>query len=183
MRFTLNYRGKLFANGKPKHKHAIRQNFHKQLQILWQQGPLNTLPKLLSNPNKETDSIIYPLDSFNFAPLVCQKIGLVAELEITLFRPEELGNIVTQSGDIDNRLKTLFDALQMPPANQIKNINPQADENPFFCLLEDDNLIKDVTVKTDRLLEPNIEASEVLLIIGVTIRPVLLTWQALILSA
>jgi hypothetical protein len=35
-------------------------------------------------------------------------------LKITLLRPEEPGAIILQSGDIDNRLKTLFDALSVP---------------------------------------------------------------------
>ena len=31
---------------------------------------------------------------------------------------------------------------------------PEKGEDPFFCLLEDDNLITDVKVTTDRLLLP-----------------------------
>jgi hypothetical protein len=57
-------------------------------------------------------------------------------------------------GDIDNRLKTLFDALQIPDANQDYQSNPPAaDERPLFCLLENDRLISKVTVETDTLLE------------------------------
>lgn len=52
-------------------------------------------------------------------------------------------------GDIDNRLKTLFDALRLP--NQTNELvgydNPAPDENPFFCLLEDDSLITHVSVE------------------------------------
>src|SRR5262245_38768061 len=38
--------------------------------------------------------------------------------------------------------------------SQIRNLTPQADENPFFCLLEDDRFISDIGVTTDRLLLP-----------------------------
>jgi hypothetical protein len=38
--------------------------------------------------------------------------------------------------------------------DEIKNNTPGEGENPFFCLLEDDNLITKVSVTTDRLLEP-----------------------------
>ena len=46
---------------------------------------------------------------------------------------------------------------------------PAADEQPFYCLLEDDNLITKVTVITDRLLEPAVNSNEVLLLICVNI--------------
>jgi len=36
---------------------------------------------------------------------------------------------------------------------------PQDDEDPFFCLLEDDSLVTSIAVTTDRLLTP-MEASE-----------------------
>jgi hypothetical protein len=46
-------------------------------------------------------------------------------------------------GDIDNRLKTLFDCLTLPDPNQgYEAETPAQDELPYFyCLLEDDRLI------------------------------------------
>ena len=61
--------------------------------------------------------------------------------------------MITQGGDIDNRIKTLLDALSIPQANQIPNRDvPREDEDPFHCLLEDDNLITGIRITTDRLL-------------------------------
>jgi len=40
---------------------------------------------------------------------------------------------------------------------------PTDQENPFFCLLEDDNLITHLSVTTDRLLEPIEDPLEVIL--------------------
>ena len=177
MRFTLNYRGKLLANGKPEHKHEIRKMFHKQLKIFWKQTQLNSIFDLSSDPSKDSDSIIKCIKDFKFVPLICQKIGLVAEIEITLLRPEKPGKIVTQGGDIDNRLKTLFDALQIPKLSQIKKVKPQSGENPFFCLLEDDNLIQSVSVKTHQLLEHPNDSSEVLFFIHITPIPTDVFWS------
>ena len=59
--------------------------------------------------------------------------------EIFMLRPEVPGAIITQGGDIDNRLKTLFDALRMPQnENELpKDEIPGTDEVPFFWLFPD----------------------------------------------
>ena len=56
--------------------------------------------------------------------------------------------------DIDNQLKTLFDALRTPhrPSELPLDDTPQDGEDPFFCLLDDDSRIVDVRVITDRHL-------------------------------
>lgn len=61
-----------------------------------------------------------------------------------------------KGGDIDNRLKTLFDALRYPhiPNELPVGAAPAADQDPFFCLLEDDQLINKVSVTVDKLLIP-----------------------------
>jgi len=83
-------------------------------------------------------------------------------LEITLLRPGAPGNIVQGGGDIDNRLKTLLDALAVPPHdNQLPRNPPAADETPFFCVLEDDGLITKLSVNTERLLESTNSPSDV----------------------
>ena len=99
--------------------------------------------------------------------MVCKKLSFVCHLDITLLRPQVSGEIVHHSGDIDNRLKTLFDSLSMP---QNKNQLPKdAREHKaiFYSLLEDDALITKVSVESDRFLEAVEDESEVLLIIRV----------------
>ncbi len=57
-------------------------------------------------------------------------------------------------GDIDNRLKTLFDSLRMPsPSQECGQESPGEAEDPFYVLLEDDETIANVSVTTDRLLQ------------------------------
>jgi hypothetical protein len=183
--FTLYYRGPLKAKGKPEDKHRLRQHFHKQIKELWNQSPLKEHRGLI-DPNEnvaigetmvltenEVPSVLRTVGAYNFASVVSSEINLVADLAITLLRPEPPGAIVTQSGDIDNRIKTLLDALKIPdgPHALPKRVSPTADEHPLFCLLEDDNLITGLSIDTDRLLEPNVPSSNVVLLIHVRTRP------------
>lgn len=100
---------------------------------------------------------------FTFAPLISAEMCAVVELSIVILRPEPPGNLITQGGDIDNRLKTLLDALTMPRhANSLpKACKPAEGEDPYFCLLEDDNLVTSIAVRTEQLLEPPGDASMV----------------------
>ncbi len=171
MEFRLTYSGLLRTNASVQDKMYLRRCFHAQLVELWNQVPLRDFRDLLNPaPASGQISIIQPLGPFQFAPLVTQRIHLVCELEITLLRPEPPGSVITQSGDIDNRLKTLFDGLRMPRhlAELVPSDSPKSNETPFFCLLEDDNLVTKVAVVTDRLLARVPNAGHVLLLIRVT---------------
>jgi hypothetical protein len=89
---------------------------------------------------------------YNFIPLVTESMCLKCSIEILFLRPEEPGRVI-QSGDIDNRIKTLFDALRIPQrAECVNGERAQEGEDPFFCLLEDDSLITEVKITTDKLL-------------------------------
>jgi hypothetical protein len=171
MQFRLTYRGTLKANGGVRHKHDLRRHFHKQLSVLWAQRPLIEYHRTMLSGQSEIGSI-RPIDSFIFAPLIPPRIHLVCDLDLVMLRPEEPGAIVTQGGDIDNRLKTLLDALRMPhnrseiPPDYV----PSVGEERFYCLLEDDNLISSLSVTTDRLLDPEAQPSEVLIVIRVDVK-------------
>jgi hypothetical protein len=91
--------------------------------------------------------------AFNFVPLVTEEYCLRCSLDILFLRAEEK-NFILQGGDIDGRLKALFDALRIVThtGELPANISPAADENPFFCLLQDDKLISEVRVNTGQLL-------------------------------
>jgi hypothetical protein len=164
MQFTLIYSGELRANSRPDHKHDIRKEFHSQLKMLWKQPPLVDNVRWYDYSSlKEKVNLIRRVGAFKFVPLVSPDLDLICELKISMLRPEPPGSLITQGGDIDNRLKTLFDALRMPKnENELpKDVIVSDDEDPFFCLLEDDNLITSVSVRTDRLLISPEEASHV----------------------
>jgi hypothetical protein len=94
-----------------------------------------------------------PFNGFRFIPLVTEKQCLHCSIEILFLRHEDTGNLIFQGGDIDGRVKTIFDALRMPKIGELAAADkPDSDEDPFFVLLEDDKLISHVTVSTEQLL-------------------------------
>lgn len=87
----------------------------------------------------------------SFIPLVRHSLYLACALDILFLRHEEPLNLMKQGGDLDGRLKTLFDGLRMPcDASQQAGIDLTAD--PLYVLLEDDILVSDLSIKTGRLL-------------------------------
>jgi hypothetical protein len=182
VQFTLTYRGPLKSKARPDAKHALRKHFHRQLKLLWTVYPLSGYGEWLQPlSDKNQISVLRLKHGFTFAPLVCHSMHAVAELDIKLLWSHSPGSIITGGGDIDNRLKTLFDALKVPsePTALPTGSVPDADEQPLFCLLEDDNLIARVNVDSDRLLEEANGSSEVALFIRVTTRNLGDTWDAL----
>ena len=172
MELVLHYRGPLKANGRPDHKHDIRRVFHQQLAVLWGQPPLSSCRDWLE-PRAQPGmySLRRDVSPFVFAPLITEEMSLFAEVELELLRPEPPGRLLTQGGDIDNRLKTLFDALTMPRHSNAmpENATPQEDEHPFFCVLEDDNLVTSLSVRTSQLLEACADRSLVVLVMRIRI--------------
>jgi len=176
MRFTLYYAGNVKAEGRDKgHVHEIRHCFHKQLAVLWSREPLsgvrtNFLNERDDQGNENSICLIKKVGAFQFAPLVSSRLDFFAELAFTILRPGPPGSLFSEGGDIDNSLKTLFDALKVPDGNQLpSHAQPTDDETPFFCLLEDDKLIKDVSVKTDSLLDGSVSGSHAVVLIHVVI--------------
>jgi hypothetical protein len=95
-------------------------------------------------------------------------------------RPALPGSLITEAGDIDNKLKTLFDALKMPNRKQELGTYrlPSDDENPFYVLLEEDKLISRVSVETDILLQlTRFDPNETRLVITVTLSPYDIGWD------
>lgn len=168
MPFRLFYRGPLKSNGRPNDKHEIRLKFHPQLADLWKQERMKPFTKYLQKESREMNTL-YKVGERDYACLVSDRLKVYAELDILILRPSEPGQILIQ-GDIDNRLKTLFDALQRP---QNTNESPKGDlldstPDPCHCVLSNDSLISRISVTTDTLLDPKNE-NEVVLIITVTV--------------
>lgn len=96
----------------------------------------------------------FTLEGHRFIPLmIYEPTTWLCQLDIRFLRRGEPGGVIHSDGDIDNRLKLLFDALRMPrEAQEIFSAGTYPD--PCFCLLEDDALISSVAVTTHTLLEP-----------------------------
>lgn len=188
--FRLIYDGKLPAasasDTRSSDKHHIRKQLHKQLKELWavapplskwstQKVPAQNSPTGVEITMVESIAHNWRQCGFRFVPLVTEGYALACELDILFLRRDAPGKVITQGGDIDNRIKVLFDALRMPKnCSELANAKPEADEDPFFVLLEDDALITKISVTTDRLLSPILNGGkhDVHLIIGVRVKVV-----------
>jgi len=185
MEFTLHYRGPLKAasqrNKRKDHKHDLRRHFHKQLKELWKLPQLSEFRDSLIVPEPdavETRTLLRRVGQYHFAPLIGSYFHLVASLELVMLRAEPEGRIFVRSGDIDNRLKTLLDALKVPndEAALPDNVSPSSAESPFFCLLEDDSLVTNVDIQTAHWLEPEVQDSdEVVLLLRIRTKPTRVT--------
>lgn len=167
--FTLTYNGELRPNGERDHKHALRRVFHVQLQHLWKNPPRpapGTMARVI--PDVADSSFHIRVGTFSFLPIISESGFNVAEIDVTMLRSESAGSIITRSGDLDNRLKTLFDAMKVPTEPELPDGSaPLNDELPFWCVLEDDQLITHVSVRTHRLLSPSAGSSDVQLLVNV----------------
>jgi hypothetical protein len=197
MEFRLTYAGPLPATqgnkvGSPRspklqQKHEIRQKLHPQLKRLWditpflstggRSGPSAIITE--DSPDVPPHDVAwlaakYSLYGWNFVPLVTEDLNLICGLDILFLRPQAPGQVIS-AGDLDNRLKTLFDALRIPvPEERYSGRVPEDDEKPLFCLLADDKLITKVSVETDQLLEfvgSSTNDYDVRLVITVRLRP------------
>jgi len=170
MEFRLLYEGELLPSGnqkRPKEKHAIRRKFHPQLRRLWSvEKNLRELamravhypePRTVTLEERFHDGLQaigekWSRVDYKCVPLVTADMALRCKIDILLLRPEE-DRMIFESGDVDGQIKTLFDALRIPTnLSETGGVGPEEDETPFFCLLEDDRLISEVHVVTDRLL-------------------------------
>lgn len=116
------------GDARPDHKHAIRQALHPQLRELWTHPPLDTLGEkwLVDEPEEGEITVIRRVGEYRFAPLICAETKLLAELDLVILRPSPPGRLIRQGGDVDNQLKTLFDALRAPhePAEILATLRP-----------------------------------------------------------
>ncbi len=194
MEFRLTYDGLLLASNtgrdekaaRKAYKHTVRKRFHSQLRRLWE-----TVPHLRTGHgagehviwssggppslkyDAETVANKHAHYGWNFVPLVTQELRLSCWIDVLFLRRQAPGALFVH-GDIDNRLKTLFDCLQVPDVHQgYEAMEPAEGDRPFFCLLENDKLISKVTVETDVLLEdvaPKVDENDARLVITVRLR-------------
>lgn len=201
MKFTLTFDGDLPSTGnggsrKALKKWEVKKHFDPQLRELWDTHP--SLVELKRNPTwpitgawradahhsyniiEDTPrerkpneiNLIEPIvcAGRSFVPLVRSSLALHCGLKILFLRKETPGKIY-QGGDIDNRIKTLLDALCAPndPCLVIKDDTTIND--PIFCLVEDDALISSLSIDTQTLLTgQGANVASVRLVIEVDVR-------------
>jgi hypothetical protein len=177
------YSGRLPSRSDAAIKHRIRRNIHPQLKELWRTHPaLVNHHQWVSRQQLEQTSddlgiLLTDISGKDFGSRVHPQLKLYAELDILVLRPETPGAVISHSGDIDNQLKTLFDALRRPAEpSEPSSWSPDEDEQPLHCLLDDDKLITRVNVEMDRLLKLPDDPKDVNLTIRVTVKGFMATW-------
>jgi hypothetical protein len=104
----------------------------------------------------------------SFIPLVTDNMDIRCSLDILFLRPEEPGMIVG-GADLDNRLKSLLDALRVPDTPD----GFESEDAPIFCLLQDDKMISEIKVTADQLLllpkEASLNPNDVFLVVNVNV--------------
>jgi len=191
MEFVLTYAGPLVTDGvRPKDKHTIRRYFHPQLKRLWdthqalmhaQHGTIVDAPQIDPKTSlREGLAQRFQSQNHSWVPLVRSELALHCCLDFLILRPEPPGE-VNRSGDLDNRVGVLVDALSLPNrsvGHAALGDPPTADEKPFFVLLEDDRCVTRIVVETSTLLErvnPVATKDEARVVVKVTLTPQYLT--------
>ncbi len=181
MQFTLKYQGTdlrpaASQKGRLEEKHKIRTCFHEQIKKLWDQdnrlcnlqrekfqaptlkdGRFD-LPRPLSPAELNPLSAFFyrhPVRNLLFIPLVTDPMEAHCHISVRLGRPMKPGSIVYGGGDLDSRLRTLFDALRMPrnESELPDDAGPIGGSNQeIFCLLSDDSLITRLSIESYQLL-------------------------------
>jgi hypothetical protein len=195
IRFRLLYSGQLLGANKgdtrSAHKHEIRKHFNPQLKRLWdnknalcywmQHAGASARSVKGESPGYSPDEMersrlagfeatadSWRIQNGRFIPLITADLVARCRIDILFLRPEDQ-NYIIQGGDLDNRLKTLFDAFRMPKANEECGNDPE----PCFVLLEDDSLISEVAIVADNLLmlpnESEVRVNDAFLVIDVQV--------------
>ncbi|HTC94742.1 MAG TPA: hypothetical protein VK699_14975 [Terriglobales bacterium] len=113
---------------------------------------------------------------YRFIPIITEERALRCSLDILFLRPETPG-FLFQSGDLDARLKTVLDALRMPHnIAEAGGAGPGSDEDPFYVLMQDAELMSELRVTTDELFllprHATLDVSDVLMVIHVKVHPI-----------
>lgn len=162
MQFRLTYRGDLRGrtSSDVNHLHMLRMHFHGQMAELWRQAPLSSKGHqvwLTKARDAHDYGVLEMRQGRRFASLVSTGNDLMCELDIVMLRRAPPGAVVRDGGDLDNRLKTLLDALRIPDAGQVPpGWTPAPGEDPLMCLLSDDKLVTSLSITADRLLDPQV---------------------------
>ena len=122
MALTLFYIGELKSSSKntrnrellKQHKHNIRIHFHNQLKLLWEDDSMKTLKEFVNRD--EGKYFVKVINNIKFIPLITK--NFYAELDIIMLEPGRQWTSLFSKGDLDNKIKTLLDALRVPNNEQ-----------------------------------------------------------------
>ncbi len=165
MRFPLSYEGPLPSSGNVGDRKPtrlpdiwnIRNTISPQIEKVFETHPAffgessqsMALRHACKQPIRVSEKEFYVIAQLDFK--------LKCELKITMLVNHSIATVVDNAGDLDNRLKTLLDALRMPQfPHEIKGYMPNID--PYCCLLQNDVLISALHIETFRKTAAPVDA-------------------------
>ena len=178
MEFTLRFSGHIPHHSKAE-AHKVRCVFHDQLVDYWQRDSrLARINQRLIKPflrsarfprgdvrradrghKIRSENQIYryrQVHQIRFVPLATRWRYLRCELSMRIHRYEgdmDRGGILDNNGDLDNKCKTIVDALRVP-SPECLDPSTRHSSRLFFCVLEDDRLVDRITMETRNILGP-----------------------------
>ena len=152
MDFCLFYQGKLKSRDGAAGKHAIRAALDPQLRSVCHSKTFRgVFEPDWEGKRRSPDLPMYvERRQRRYWFLISEQLAATANLSLTLLVPHEVASIVSNGGDIDNRIKTLFDALRVPSTDSELPGSDSFDyaEGDMYCLLQDDKLINRVSIRS-----------------------------------
>ncbi len=175
MEIILTYKGIIPANNKPLDAvWKMRKSFDTQLKKLWGKEPFAVLKKWEdTNFTTGVKDFRRIIDNQTFLPLYGKTISVGVNLDITLLTGMHEQSPILKSGDLDNRIKRVIDALRAP--QQKGELYGDLKENKrWHCLLEDDDAVIGLKAKAGTFLDSD-NNKESFVFIKVTPAPLTVT--------
>lgn len=147
MEYLIIYHGNLPSNGSKDDKGKIREILNDQIKKIWDTDQYKNLMKSRQSNKKVKDMYVSVAD-INYLPMISSKIKLYCHIKIEYFSNRSPSEIFTD-GDLDNKLKTLFDGLRAITSKQEKTY--EKENQLYYTVLEDDNLVKGLTIETHQI--------------------------------
>jgi hypothetical protein len=123
---------------------------HNQLKNLMEHSPWKNLgAHMIPNPTK-APILTKSVGGYVFNTIISEKLNMFVELDIQMLHPESIG---FARADIDNRAKTLLDALRCPQNAHECGENMPKNTGAIYTLLDDDNLVSRLSINTSYLLD------------------------------
>ena len=161
MNFTLFYPGEIRSGNKNNARHIdeIRRAISPQMERLYSLEPL-TAGGVICEPSGDSEKdknmccCFTNVGGRNFSCLVSKWMRTACKLHITYYESEGSLSVANSLVDIDNKTKTLFDALALPLESQIASLDPC--KGRTHCLCQDDSLVWEAKIGRLRLLDKNL---------------------------
>lgn len=179
MNFTLFYSGRIRSSNKRNVKHIndIRCKLSPQIRQLYDCNPLKSIDaKCEPGSHTAQDVRTYTkIAGRDYSSLVNKGLGLACQINVIFYEATGTISVANDIGDVDNKAKTLIDALKLPSNDEVDKLSDELMQSTVHCLLMDDAFLWGVDLKRRRLLHPELRKEKTLTQIDVQVMPTSVT--------